>query len=307
MKYNVTAIIVTYNRKELLSECLEAIGKQTYKPAVTYVVDNASTDGTDGWIRANGYDTFKDGIEYRYIRMPENVGGSGGFYIGLKMAFEAKDQFDAFWVMDDDGIPEVCQLQRLQEHLGERDYLSPLVVAKEDQGRLSFGGSPKIQDFLALKGVSDGLVDNTAFPFNGVLFSRKLVELVEYPIKDMFIWGDEVNYNLRCVAHGFIPAVVVNAIHVHPADRQMPQLIVGNRKVTVPPQDWKLYCYVRNKMYNLRTLATVRHFVGDTGRMLFRYTVYFTIYAFNWRRLGIVYRAMWDGYRKDLSRLSNYR
>ena len=302
----VATIIVTFNRKELLAICLDAIEQQVYKPAVTYIIDNASTDETDVWVQTNGYDRKRSSIEFRYVGLPENIGGSGGFHAGLKTAFEAPDNFDAFWLMDDDGIPDAMQLEKLLMHIDERDYLSPMVIAKENPSKLSFGGSPNVADFVA-KADNLGLVDNVAFPFNGVLYSRKLVEMVGYPVKELFIWGDEVNYQLRCLEKGFVPAVVTDAIHIHPADRQTPEIILRNLKVTIPAQDWKLYCYVRNRIYNLRTLTTLKHFVGDTCRLLFRYTIYFTFYSFDWRRLGIVCRAMWDGFRKDLSRLDNYR
>lgn len=304
---NIVAIIVTFNRKQLLAECLTAIEHQIFKPAVAYVVDNASTDGTDTWIRENGYEGIKSGIEFRYIRLADNMGGSGGFYTGFKMAYEANDNFDAFWLLDDDGMPDAHQLEKLQKRLYERDYLSPLVVAKEDQSRISFGARPPIQEFLDEKGVKNGLIDNVAFPFNGVLYSRKLVEKVGYPVKDMFIWGDEANYHWRCKEKGFASAVVVDAIHVHPADRQQQETIFGKRKIVVPAQDWKLYCYMRNMLYNIRTLHLFRHPTWYIAQLVFYYFVYFTFYSFNWRRLGVVYRAMWDGFQKDLSRLATYR
>ncbi len=305
---NIAAIVVTFNRKELLSVCLNAVVKQSYKPQVVYIIDNASIDGTDQWIIENGYNGDISDIEFRYIRLAENIGGSGGFYTGLKMAYEANDQFDAFWLLDDDGMPDAHQLEKLQKRLYERDYLSPLVVAKEDQSRISFGARPPIQEFLDEKGVKNGLIDNVAFPFNGVLYSRKLVEKVGYPVKDMFIWGDEANYHWRCKDHGFDSAVVIDAIHVHPADRQPQMTILRKYKVVVPPQDWKLYCYVRNKMYNIQTSPSYRELMKRGALHTYiEYSIYFTFYSFNWNKLWIVYKAMWDGWRKDLSRLGEYR
>jgi rhamnopyranosyl-N-acetylglucosaminyl-diphospho-decaprenol beta-1,3/1,4-galactofuranosyltransferase len=43
----VTAVIVTYNRFELLKECIAAVKVQTYKPSSILVVNNNSTDGTE--------------------------------------------------------------------------------------------------------------------------------------------------------------------------------------------------------------------------------------------------------------------
>ena len=42
----VVAVVVTYNRKELLKECIEALIKQEYNDCEILIVDNASTDGT---------------------------------------------------------------------------------------------------------------------------------------------------------------------------------------------------------------------------------------------------------------------
>lgn len=304
--HSEAAIIVTYNRKQLLAVCLDAIEHQTRKPIVAFIVDNASTDGTDVWIHENGYDGVREGVEFRYHRLKKNIGGAGGFYTGLKMAYEANDCFDAFWVMDDDGVPEREQLQKLRMHLDERDYLSPLVVAMEDANKISFDGGKNVAEYVKLAD-GNGLIDGVAFPFNGILYSRRLVEKVGFPIKEMFIWGDEMNYHQRCINNGFPPAVVVNAIHVHPADRQPQKVVYGSLRIVVPDEDWKLYCYVRNRMFNLRTTATFKHCVGDTCRMLYRYTLYFTFCVFNWHRLWLAYRAMWDGFQKDLSRLATYR
>jgi len=45
-KETVCAVVVTYNRKKLLLECLEAIRRQTRPVQGIYLIDNASTDGT---------------------------------------------------------------------------------------------------------------------------------------------------------------------------------------------------------------------------------------------------------------------
>ena len=44
MRYSVTAVVVSYNREELLAECLAGIDRQTRQPDHLIVIDNASTD-----------------------------------------------------------------------------------------------------------------------------------------------------------------------------------------------------------------------------------------------------------------------
>lgn len=46
MKDKVIAVVVTYNRKKLLLECLDAIFQQTYSISRLILIDNCSTDGT---------------------------------------------------------------------------------------------------------------------------------------------------------------------------------------------------------------------------------------------------------------------
>ena len=49
----VSVIIPHWNGIDVLSECLDSLGKSTYKNIEIIVVDNASTDGSQDWIRSN--------------------------------------------------------------------------------------------------------------------------------------------------------------------------------------------------------------------------------------------------------------
>lgn len=51
MDKKVTAVVVTYNRKTLLKECIESLLAQTYKNLDILVIDNASTDGTEDFVK----------------------------------------------------------------------------------------------------------------------------------------------------------------------------------------------------------------------------------------------------------------
>lgn len=304
MGKKVTAIVVTYNRKELLADCLIAICAQEFKPVCVYVIDNASTDGTDEWIKENGYDGLKDSIDFRYVRLPENIGGAGGFHTGLKMAHEAEDKFDAFWLMDDDGVPDKAQLRNLLAYSDQYDYLAPLVVAKEDNTRCAFYDY-SVEEFKA-KAI-DGLIPNEANPFNGVLYSRRLVDAIGYPIKEMFIWGDETNYNGRCIKAGYKPVIVLKAVHVHPKDRQIrPKLY--KKHYAVPEQNWKLYVYVRNTIYNLKSFSIHTRHVAKMIYILMReYAYYYTFVEPSCQKKRIVLRALYDGVTGDFSRMNFYR
>ena len=50
----VATIIVTFNRKELLIQCIEAIYSQKFRPTIIYIIDNQSTDGTYEFLKEKG-------------------------------------------------------------------------------------------------------------------------------------------------------------------------------------------------------------------------------------------------------------
>lgn len=50
----VAAVIVTFNRKKLLIECLHAILQQSVPVDKIFVINNASTDGTEKLFEAGG-------------------------------------------------------------------------------------------------------------------------------------------------------------------------------------------------------------------------------------------------------------
>ena len=63
-KETICAVVVTYNRKKLLIECLKSLLKQTKPVQGIYLIDNASTDGTPKLL-----------LEKRYIKElpPQNL------------------------------------------------------------------------------------------------------------------------------------------------------------------------------------------------------------------------------------------
>ncbi len=100
----VWAVVVTRNRRELLEECLRALAAQTRPPNRILVIDNASTDGTAETVRERH-------PEAELLPLPENLGGAGGFHVGLREAHAGGAEW--VWLMDDDTIPEPGALAAL--------------------------------------------------------------------------------------------------------------------------------------------------------------------------------------------------
>lgn len=106
----VNAVIVTFNKLNLLKECLDGLLNQKDIQGIDlqiYVVDNDSTDGTREFLM-----NCESHLEQIHtIFNSENIGGAGGFYTGIKAAM--KNDVDYLWLMDDDTIPDLTALSCL--------------------------------------------------------------------------------------------------------------------------------------------------------------------------------------------------
>ena len=102
----VAAIVVTYNRKDLLLGCIEHLSALKNAKADILIIDNASTDGT-----REALENLIDSQAIIYCNTGANLGGAGGFAFGLKKAMEAG--YIYAWLMDDDTIPEKRSLEML--------------------------------------------------------------------------------------------------------------------------------------------------------------------------------------------------
>ena len=110
-EWKVCAVVPTYNRKELVTECLECILAQTYPVESIVLIDNVSTDGTHEYLEQKGL-LVNSKIEYTRLP-PPNKGSAGSYYEGMKRA-QDKD-VDFVWLMDDDTFPKETCLEKLLE------------------------------------------------------------------------------------------------------------------------------------------------------------------------------------------------
>lgn len=304
-KRKICAVIVTYNRKDLLIKCLEAVLSQTYKPHSVYIVDNASTDGTSEFIQKKGfYNTEINSIIFQYLLLSQNTGGAGGFYNGIKKAYDSKETFDAVWVMDDDGIPDKDCLNHLQQYLDTYLYISPLVISIENPQETAFNTLPKRNIDQLRKLYSNGIIKNHANPFNGVLFRRDFIEKVGFPKKEMFIWGDENEYETRASSMGIHPITVIDALHFHPQDRMtLYKDFLGRFKIVYVESELKRYCKYRNSAYVLSRYSSISKLIY----FFVRYTLYYIVSRkFDFKGLLLFYSASIAGLHNDFTGHDKY-
>lgn len=230
----VIALVVTYNRQLLLSACINALRNQTRKIDLIFVVNNGSTDSTEDWLKQ------QDDIEFI---TQKNVGGAGGFNTGIKTAYEKK--FSWMWLMDDDGYPKEDALEKLLEDDADELCLRNCAVINKDD-RKSFVW--KTGKHRTIDDVKDDKIWNVAHPFNGTLLHRKIVDRVGFPNASLFLWGDESEYFYRIIKKNGIPSYTnPKSIHYHP-----PSAYSFKNDWTFE-SNWKMYYYVRNRLFVLKT------------------------------------------------------
>ena len=97
---NVSVIIPTYNRKNLLKRALHSVSSQTFVPKEIIVVDDGSSDGTKDWVLER----------FPYVRYiyQDNSGVSSARNAGIK---EAKGSWIALLDSDDEWMPDKLEKQ----------------------------------------------------------------------------------------------------------------------------------------------------------------------------------------------------
>ena len=219
MTGGIWAVVVTWNRRLLLEQCLQALMSQTRACDRVLVVDNASDDGTAERLAAWG-----DRITV--LRLDRNTGGAGGFNAGVRAAVQGGA--DRIWLMDDDVLPEPQALERLlaaEQALAARGVEAAFLCSTvrtpqgaltnvaEVDGRLNDLGYAAWGEHLDL-----GLMATRQATFVSLLASRDQVLAHGLPLAPMFIWGDDTEYTLRLSKDR--PGFVVGdsrAVHVRAA------------------------------------------------------------------------------------------
>lgn len=248
MDKRIATIIVTYNKRDLLREALEAHLKQTC-PAAVFVIDNDSHDGTGEMVSA-----FADSQTVFYYNTHANLGGAGGFHYGIQKA--AEKGFDYFWLLDDDAVPHPDALEELvkaSDRLEDRFGFLCSNVRFTDGAACKMNIPDLHEDWLNSYDLSsDGLLRVDRATFVGFFVKRSTVEQVGLPIKEFFIWSDDTNYSHRIAATGAC-YLVLNSLITH-------KMAINETASLVRDHSDRLgryfYAY-RNRLYNARAEGTL--------------------------------------------------
>lgn len=187
---NIVAVIVTYNRIDMLRQCIQHVQAQTVLCDIL-IIDNASTDGTEVFVKQ-----LADTIIH-YYNTGENLGGAGGFNLGMKLAVERG--YDYVWIMDDDCLPQNNALEKLIDANnilnGKYGWLSSKCLWID--GSICSMNVQRDTPYADIKDFSKSMIAAEMASFVSLFLKANTIQKYGLPIKDFFIWTDDWEYTRR--------------------------------------------------------------------------------------------------------------
>ena len=295
----ITAVVVTFNRLELLKQGIECLRKQQ-KLTDIIVVNNGSTDGTREWLNA------QPGL---LVVHQDNVGGSGGFYTGIERAYS--EGADWIWCMDDDVFPRPDCLDRLLPYtdrpevgiLSPRRLLEGKVFTHEFRHFNFTNPVGSLHGRKLAKQQVNQATEIVGADFEGPFISRRVVEKIGLPNRELFIFCDDTDYCLRTHLAGFkllyIPEALMDKHKFFSNDTWTSR----NRK-----KKWKRYYQVRNEAYLNHHYGRnfgvryLRSFIGVAGYIIPALLSMPFTEAWQWKDLSMLWTAYQDGIHERLGK-----
>lgn len=279
---DVCVLIVTYNRLNLLKEEIGSIRVQSFKDFDILVVNNGSTDGTTEWLSKQS--------DIKVIEQ-QNLGGSGGFFSGMKFIVEKGYKY--CWLMDDDVICKTDALEKLMNVVatlpnfgflcsrvyGTGNNLMNVPIVDE---RMKNGEYSTWMEKIDLK-----MIKVIKATFVSVLIPCNNIKQFGLPYKDYFIWGDDYEYTQRLSQH-MDSNLVCDSIVIHKRKQQKTLSFVSE---TNPARIDLFFYFYRNSFNNIKKYEGFRFaffYIIDELRLLLWF-----LKNKNFLKVKVMLKALW--------------
>ncbi len=236
MKFGI--VVVTYNRCDLLKECIGKIAVQKYSAEKVVIVNNNSTDLTRVFLESLSAE------EYIVMNLDDNLGASGGFEVGLKRIIE--ENLDFVLLIDDDAHIDENYLYYINEYAEKYPKVKAFSGTVYELGEISVTHRRRIKSKITLKdeAVSANEYGKSVFnyelsSFCGLVIHKDVVLKVGYPRVDYFTQFTDTEYSLRIGRHTEI-LNVNKAFLVHKI-----------KKVLEEEVSYKTYYQIRNRIVTI--------------------------------------------------------
>lgn len=284
----VVAVVVAWNRRELVVETLRALRSQTEPLHRIVVIDNASTDGSA--------DVIREGFpEVALTTLPTNTGGAGGFTVGIERALTVHDA-ELVWLMDDDTVPDPRALEELlrARAAAPRGTVVLASAVRWTDGRPHPMNTPRTRPSASRASIARaalrGCTPVRTASFVSLMIEADAIRAHGLPMADYFLWNDDFEYSARLLRRG-------RGYLVHGSTVEHRTRTFGSTDVDPGA---RFVFEVRNKVWMLlrsRALSPVERVVYAGAALV------------NWTRTvarssdrGLLLRGLADGMRQSLAR-----
>jgi GT2 family glycosyltransferase len=209
----ISVVVVTWNGRQYLEACLNAVAAQVGVRTETILVDNASTDGTVEYVR----DRFPS---VRIVALPENRGFAGGNNAGVH---EARGEFVA--LLNNDTVPEPTWLRTLIGGIDTNagfSLVTSRIVYMHDPGIIDSAGDSFFSSGGAFKrhhGASVDLARESTEVFGvcgaACLMPKRVFDELGGFDEDFFASHEDVDLSYRARLLGYRCRYVADAVVRH--------------------------------------------------------------------------------------------
>jgi GT2 family glycosyltransferase len=277
----ISVIIVNWNGKHLLDECLGAMERQTFRDFETILVDNGSSDGSPEYVRMR----FPD---VKLVTLPENRGFTGGNLAGYE---QAKGKLIVLLNNDteaqDGWLEEIYKASLVFPNAGS--FASKMMYFN-DRGRIENCGFD-----LGLSGTTidlgrdelDSPVWGTAREVFGpcggaAVYRRSMLDNIGFLDPDFFAVFEDVDLSFRAQLHGYSCIYIPTAIVFHRyratlRPRSATEVFYSQRNIE--------FVYLKNMPGGLILRSAPQKLMYEVGA---------AIYFMKQGRGGVLFRAKWN-------------
>lgn len=219
----ISVVIPTYNRANLLSRSIQSVLNQTYEDFEIIVVDDASSDGTEEIIK------HFDDQRIKYIRHEENRGAAAARNTGIRYS---RSNYIGFLDDDDEWAPVKLerQIQHLEKHCQADVVYTGMSVCDSERGKIFGILLPEKSGSI----FSDLLVDNCVGTTSSVLMRKECLEnenLFDEEMPSCQDWDMWLNLSRFCVFDFVKEPLTIYHIHKKRISTSDEAVLLGRKMI----------------------------------------------------------------------------
>ncbi len=211
-KHLISVIVVNWNGKHIIGDCLESLRQQTFKDFETIVVDNGSKDGSIEFLK----EKYPEAL---LVPLEKNLGFAGGNNKGFE---HSKGEFIA--LLNNDAVADIHWLKELYQDMAfsaDIGICASKILLSDSKGLIDSAG-----DGLGVCGVGykkGHRTKNANFEKKeqifgacgaAVLYRRSMLEDIGFFDDDLFCVHEDVDLSFRANLKGykclFVPTALVH-------------------------------------------------------------------------------------------------